>query len=109
MHEKLSARVTVTTTSATTTVIVIIIIILYLVFSLLEQCGGYKCYPPLNAMKGIILMVANISTICKAVNQMLYFKNKEEFCPRVGHTWSLPISTLNNLDDEIWDVKADAI
>lgn len=66
-----------------------------------------ECYSPLNVMKGIILMVANISlvsTMCKALDQMFYFKDGEDFCPKMDHIQILPTSALNDLDDEIWDI-----
>lgn len=48
-----------------------------------------ECYSPLNVMKGIILMVANISlvsTMCKALDQMFYFKDGEDFCPKMDRS-----------------------
>lgn len=51
-------------------------------------------------------MMAKIScasTICKALDQMFYFEDEEEFSPRMNHTQSIPISALDDLDDNIWD------
>lgn len=39
--------------------------------------------------------------------QKLYFEDEAEFCPRMDHAQSLLISTLDKLDDKIWDFWAD--
>lgn len=51
-------------------------------------------------------MVANVSwtsTMCKALDQTLYFEDGEKFCPRMDHAQRFLISTLDDLADEIWD------